>query len=41
MILIDAENQQRRWQGSAAAEEIGQLLPRSDVLSRLTEHYQD
>ena len=31
MILIDAENQQRRWQGSAAAEEIGRLLPRSDV----------
>lgn len=27
MILIDANNPQRRWQGSDAAEEIGNLLP--------------
>lgn len=27
MILIDAEFPERRWQGSAAAEEIGRLLP--------------
>ena len=31
MILIDADSQQRRWQGSAAAEEIGRLLPLGDV----------
>lgn len=31
MILIDAEHPQRRWQGSAAAEEIGRLLPLGDV----------
>ncbi len=30
MILIDAESP-RRWQGSAAAEEIGRLLPLGDV----------
>ena len=27
MILIDAEAPERRWQGSDAAEEIGQLFP--------------
>ncbi len=27
MILIDADAPERRWQGSAAAEEIGRLLP--------------
>lgn len=27
MILVDAAQPQRRWQGSAAAEEIGRLLP--------------
>ena len=27
MILIDAAHPQQRWQGSAAAEEIGRLLP--------------
>ena len=27
MIVIDAGNPQRRWQGSDAAEEIGRLLP--------------
>lgn len=27
MILIDANHSTRRWQGSAAAEEIGRLLP--------------
>lgn len=27
MILIDADNPAQRWQGSAAAEEIGRLLP--------------
>ncbi|MBW4618568.1 MAG: DUF393 domain-containing protein [Cyanosarcina radialis HA8281-LM2] len=27
MILIDADNPSRRWQGSEAAEEIGRLLP--------------
>jgi len=27
MILIDANAPARRWQGSAAAEEIGRLLP--------------
>jgi len=31
MILIDADNPQRRWQGSAAAEEIGNLLPLGNV----------
>lgn len=32
MILIDAKSPERRWQGSDAAEEIGRLLPVSDVL---------
>jgi predicted DCC family thiol-disulfide oxidoreductase YuxK len=27
MILIDIQAPERRWQGAAAAEEIGQLLP--------------
>ncbi|WP_017659804.1 thiol-disulfide oxidoreductase DCC family protein [Baaleninema simplex] len=27
MILLDRDNPERRWQGSDAAEEIGQLLP--------------
>ena len=31
MILIDTESPERRWQGSAAAEEIGRLLPLGDV----------
>ena len=31
MILIDADAPQRRWQGSAAAEEIGRLLPAGSV----------
>ena len=31
MILIDADAPSRRWQGSAAAEEIGRLLPMGDV----------
>jgi len=31
MILIDADMPERRWQGSAAAEEIGRLLPMGDV----------
>ena len=31
MILIDADAPDRRWQGSAAAEEIGRLLPLGDV----------
>ncbi len=31
MILIDAVKPERRWQGSAAAEEIGRLLPLGDV----------
>lgn len=31
MILIDGEHPQQRWQGSAAAEEIGRLLPLGDV----------
>jgi predicted DCC family thiol-disulfide oxidoreductase YuxK len=31
MILIDANTPQRRWQGSAAAEEIGRLLPLGSV----------
>jgi predicted DCC family thiol-disulfide oxidoreductase YuxK len=31
MILIDAHSPKRRWQGSDAAEEIGRLLPVSDV----------
>ncbi len=31
MILIDADSPKRRWQGSAAAEEIGRLLPLGDV----------
>jgi predicted DCC family thiol-disulfide oxidoreductase YuxK len=31
MILIDAEQPSQRWQGSAAAEEIGRLLPLGSV----------
>ena len=31
MILIDNQQPDRRWQGSAAAEEISQLLPAGDV----------
>jgi len=31
MILIDANAPSRRWQGSAAAEEIGRLLPLGSV----------
>jgi predicted DCC family thiol-disulfide oxidoreductase YuxK len=31
MILIDASSPQRRWQGSDAAEEIGNLLPAGDI----------
>lgn len=32
MILIDAQSPHRRWQGSEAAEEIGRLLPVSNVV---------
>ena len=31
MILINADNPNQRWQGSAAAEEIGQLLPMGNL----------
>lgn len=31
MILINADKPNQRWQGSAAAEEIGRLLPLGDV----------
>lgn len=31
VILLDIENPTRRWQGTAAAEEIGQLLPLGSV----------
>lgn len=31
MILIDADLPERRWQGSAAAEKIGQLMPMGSV----------
>ncbi|MBD2533502.1 DUF393 domain-containing protein [Nostoc flagelliforme FACHB-838] len=31
MILIDANEPQRRWQGSDAAEEIGRLLPAGSI----------
>ena len=31
MILIDADDPKQRWQGSAAAEEIGQLLPMGNL----------
>lgn len=31
MILIDAASPERRWQGSDAAEEIGNLLPAGDI----------
>lgn len=31
MILIDADAPSRRWQGSAAAEEIGRLLPMGEI----------
>ena len=31
MILIDAQQPKRRWQGSEAAEEIARLLPLGDV----------
>ena len=30
MILINADNPAQRWQGSAAAEEIGRLMPMGD-----------
>lgn len=32
VILLDANDPQRRWQGSAAAEEIGRLLPPGNVV---------
>jgi predicted DCC family thiol-disulfide oxidoreductase YuxK len=31
MILIDASSPERRWQGSDAAEEIGNLLPPGNI----------
>lgn len=31
MILLDAQNPSRRWQGSDAAEEIGRLIPMGAV----------
>jgi len=31
IILLDADAPDRRWQGTAAAEEIGRLLPMGDV----------
>ncbi len=31
MILLNADAPQQRWQGSAAAEEIGQLLPMGNL----------
>jgi len=31
VILIDADEPEKRWQGSAAAEEIGRLLPLGSV----------
>jgi predicted DCC family thiol-disulfide oxidoreductase YuxK len=31
MILIDVNAPQRRWQGSAAAEEIGKILPLGSI----------
>jgi predicted DCC family thiol-disulfide oxidoreductase YuxK len=31
MILINADDPKQRWQGSAAAEEIGQLLPMGNL----------
>ena len=31
MILIDGDAPERRWQGSAAVEEIGRLLPLGEV----------
>jgi predicted DCC family thiol-disulfide oxidoreductase YuxK len=31
MILIDAANLDRRWQGSDAAEEIGRILPTGEL----------
>ncbi|MDV2991330.1 MAG: hypothetical protein N4J56_000984 [Chroococcidiopsis sp. SAG 2025] len=31
MILIDANTPNRRWQGTAAAEEIGRLLPMGEI----------
>lgn len=35
MILLDASNLNRRWQGSSAAEEIGRLLPLGSPLVAL------
>lgn len=32
MIMINADEPQQRWQGSAAAEEIGRLLPLADAV---------
>ncbi len=32
MMLLDADDPQRRWQGTAAAEEIGNLLPVANLL---------
>ncbi|GAB4322216.1 MAG: DUF393 domain-containing protein [Leptolyngbyaceae cyanobacterium] len=31
MILLEADRPERRWQGSAAAEEIGNLLPAGNL----------
>ncbi|MFB2919811.1 MULTISPECIES: thiol-disulfide oxidoreductase DCC family protein [Aerosakkonema] len=31
MILLDADAPEKRWQGSAAAEEIGRLLPMGSI----------
>ncbi|MDX2239932.1 MAG: DCC1-like thiol-disulfide oxidoreductase family protein [Leptolyngbyaceae cyanobacterium bins.302] len=31
MILVDAKTPENRWQGSAAAEEIGNLLPLGNI----------
>ena len=31
MILIDANTPNRRWQGTAAAEEIGRLIPMGEI----------
>lgn len=35
MMLIDAEDQRQRWQGSDAAEEIGRLLPMGQAFVEL------
>jgi len=40
MILIDADSPERRWQGSAAAEEIWAVAAARRWFAAATDHYQ-